>query len=122
MSEALLTQLLGPLHMRLQAARALYRAYLDGGRRFKFADALREANLESRRLLLDEGWRLPEALQADAAALVAHWEVWLALWRDLQTREQPGPDDTFVFENDFTYPREAEARIEALYAELKGPD
>lgn len=117
--QPLLTELLGPLHMHLAAARTLYGHYLEGGKRFAFADALRSTNIRARTLLLDKGWMLPEPLQADAAALIAHWEVWLSLWEAHRRATDPGPDDEFAFANDFTWPRESALRLEALYETLR---
>ena len=118
--ERLLGELLGPLHMHFLGARAAYRDYLANGRSFLFASSLRRINLAARALLLDKGWLLPEALQPCATALVGHYDVWLTLWEEHAARTRPAPDDPFVFENRFTYPREAEAQLERLYAELRG--
>ena len=118
MHPSLLHDLLGPLHMHFLAARTAYLAYLDNGRGFVFAQSLRRTNGAARELLARRGYLLPAELQADAAALIAHYDVWTALWIDHRRRTMPGPNDPFVFENSFTYPREAEQRIEALYAQL----
>jgi hypothetical protein len=108
--------------MHFLAARTAYRAYLDNGRGFVFAQSLRRTNGAARDLLARRGYLLPAELHADAAALIAHYDVWTALWIDHRRRTMPAPNDPFVFENSFTYPREAEQRIEALYAELAGAD
>lgn len=117
--QALLSELLGPLHMHLAAARTLYGQYLEGGKRFAFADALRQTNLRARSLLLEKGWMLPEPLQADAAALIAHWEVWLSLWEAHRRATDPEPNDEFAFANDFTWPAESARRLEDLYEALR---
>lgn len=116
--EPLVAELLGPLHMRFRAAKAAYRSYLEQGRIFLFAQNLKRINLSSRALLLDKGWMLPEAHRAHALDLVAHWDVWLTLWEELAARASPRSSDTFVFENSFTYPREAEEALERLFADL----
>jgi hypothetical protein len=106
--------------MRFRAARAAYASYLDQGRIFLFARSLRRINFSTRKLLLDRGWMLPEELREHALALIAHYDVWLTLWDDLAERTSPLPSDPFVFENSFTYPREAEAALERLFAESSG--
>lgn len=108
--------LLGPLHMRFRAARAAYASYLEQGRTFLFARSLRRINYSSRKLLLDNGWMLPEPHREHALALIAHYDVWLTLWDDLAERTSPRPTDPFVFENSVTYPRESEAALERLFA------
>ena len=116
----LLDDLLGPLHGHFLAARAAYRAYLDEGRTFLHAGRLRRINLAARALLLGKGRLLPETLQPDAAALIAHYDVWLTSWDELAERERPAPGDRFAFETKVGYPRDAEQRLERLYEKLGG--
>ena len=116
--EALLTELLGPLHMHFRCARDAYRDYLDNGRSFLFASSLRRINASARSLLVAKGYLLPEPLQAEAAALVRHYDVWLTLWDEVARRTRPGPGDAFVFENAVTYPKQAEEALEGLYRQL----
>ena len=120
--QRLLHELLGPLHMHFRAARAAYADYLGCGRTFLFASSLRRLNVGARRLLLSKGHLLPEPLRVDALALVRHWDVWLTLWEDLEERSSPRPEDSFIFENDIVYPREAEGRLERLYSQMSGAD
>jgi hypothetical protein len=115
----LLSELLGPLHMHFMAARAAYQAYLAEGRTFLHASSLRRINLAVRELLLTKGYLLPEALQPGAVALVGHYDIWLTLWEEQAERTRPGPSESFVFENRFTYPKEAEQALERLYETLR---
>ena len=117
--EAVLDELLGPLHMHFSAARAAYRSYLDNGQSFLFASSLRRINLDVRALLLRKGYMLSGDLQAAAVALVTHYDVWLTLWDDLAVRQLPAPGDRFAFVNHHTYPKEAEDRLECRYEELR---
>lgn len=117
-SPSLLHDLLGPLHMHFRAARAAYRGYLDNGRTFLFAKSLRRVNVSARALLMARGHLLPPELREDVAALVAHYDVWLTLWTEHRRATQPALSDPFVFQNSFTYPKEAEARLEALFETL----
>ena len=119
---ALLDDLLGPLHLHFLGARAAYRDYLDNGRTFRFASSLKRINLSARALLLARGELLPEELQPCATALIGHYDVWLTRWDEHAERTRPGPDDAFAFENEVTYPREAEQRLERLYEELRRAD
>ena len=116
----LLDDLLGPLHMHFLAAAAAYADYLAAGKSFLFASSLRRTNASARELLLRNGWRLPERLQTDAAALVRHYDAWLTLWDDHASRLRPEPGDAFVFAKSVTYPKPAEERLEALYRRLSG--
>ena len=116
----LLDELLGPLHMHLLAAAAAYADYLAAGKSFLFAASLRRTNASARGLLLGHGWRLPEELQADALALLRHYDAWLTLWDRHAERLRPEPGDPVVFANDVTYPKAAEERLLALYRRLRG--
>jgi hypothetical protein len=104
--------------MHFLTARAAYRFYLDNGRTFLFAVSLRRVNRAARALLMSRGHLLPPELQPAAAALVAHYDVWLTLWAEHRRSLMPALSDPFVFENSFTYPRDAEQKIEALYIEM----
>ncbi|HEY0097262.1 MAG TPA: hypothetical protein VGB96_23250 [Archangium sp.] len=106
--------------MHFLAARAAYRGYLENGRAFLFARSLRRVNVAARTLLMSRGHLLPPPLQEDAAALVAHYDVWLTLWDAHRKALRPALADAFVFENSFTYPKDSEGRIEALFTELSG--
>lgn len=115
----LLDDLLGPLHMHFLVAAQAYADYLAAGKAFLFAASLRRTNASARELLLAHGWRLPDELQADAAALLRHWDAWLTLWDALAERLRPEPGDPFVFANEINFPREAQERLEALYRLLR---
>ena len=115
---ALLDELLGPLHQHFLVARTAYQAYLEEGRAFRHACELRRINLAARTLLLDKGHLLPPEYRDCAAALVGHYDVWLGLWDAHAERMRPAPGDAFAFANKATWPREAELRLERLYEEL----
>ena len=115
----LLDELLGPLHMHFLCARAAYRDYLANGRTWLWACSLRRINSAACSLLISKGYLLPDELQDAAIGLVRHFNVWLTLWDDLAERTHSAPGDPFVFENEVTYPRDAEARLEQLYESLR---
>lgn len=117
--QAQLDELLGPLHMHFEAARAAYRDYLEHDQSFLFASSLRRINRGARSLLLGKGYLLADELQAAAVDLIGHYDVWLTLWDDLAARQQPAPGDRFVFANRHTYPKQAEQRLESRYEELR---
>ena len=114
----LLYNLLGPLHVHFAAADQAYRDYLKSGKSFLFACSLRRTNASARSLLLAHGYLLPEPLQADALALLRHYDVWLTLWDDLKQRSNPSFNDPFVFANSINFPVESRGRLAALHREL----
>ena len=118
-ADPLLDDLLGPLHLHFESARAAYQDYLAGGRSFLWAISLRRLNCSARSLLLAKGYLLPSELVGDALALVRHYDAWLTLWDDLAERTRPALDDRFVFESRVTYPRDSEERLQRLYEDLR---
>ena len=113
-----LDTILSALQFRFATAGQIYRAYLDGGRTFRLARALKQINLGARDLLLGARSLLPQDLRQDVDSLVAHYDTWLFLWDDLHRSCRPEPDDRFVFENASRYPGEAEARLKAFHIAL----
>ena len=116
--EALLHNLLGPLHLHFATADRAYRDYQESGKSFLFACSLRRINASARALLLAHGYLLAEPLQADVLALVRHYDVWLTLWDDLERRSKPSFDDPFVFANRINFPIKSKERLEAVYREF----
>ena len=70
---------LGPLSDHFRAAAEAYADYLHNGKSFRYARTLRSINGSARALLVDHRELLPEDLQDHAAALVHHYDVWMAL-------------------------------------------
>ena len=115
-----LDECLGPLMTRLQRAQSAYRFYLDDGKTFRGALALRRANDSLIALLLDKAWLLPELLQEQATLIVTHLDIWAALWDHHREATQPGLDDEFAFPNEHRFPADAEAQLKAHYESLRG--
>jgi hypothetical protein len=111
--------LLGPLSDHFNAAGKAYADYLQNGKSFRFACALRRINGSARALLVDHRDLLPEELQGHAAALVHHYDVWMALWDDLAAAGEPGMEDPFVFENPVRFPRESQRALLECYDQLR---
>jgi hypothetical protein len=121
MNSPLLDDLLNPLNCHFAKARVAYGQYSASGGRFKFAQELRRINLSARQLLVGKNHLLPDQWQADALALVAHYDKWLKLWTEHRSATKPRPDDIFTFENRHTYPKASEVRLERLREELLNP-
>jgi hypothetical protein len=104
--EILVSELLGPLNMHFHRGEAAYQNFHVDGRQFLFASILRDNNCEIRKLILSKGYLLPLAQQQNAIDLVAHLDIWLALWEDLAATKRHRPDDKFSFES-CKYPKES---------------
>lgn len=97
-----------------------YKAYLAAGKTYRYAQVLKANNGKALQLLIDHKDNLPGFLLQDADALIEHYVVWTRKWEDLAARLRPGPDETFVFPNTVTFPRESASRLQAFYEELTG--
>ena len=117
----LLETCLGPLMTRLQRAQSAYAYYREVDMTFRGALVLWRANTDLTRHLLDTAWLLPADLQAQAARIVNHIDVWASLWEHHRDEQKPGLDDTFAFPNDHRFPADAEAALKAYYEQLKSP-
>jgi hypothetical protein len=104
--EILISEILGPLSMHFKRGEAAYQNFHVDGRQFLFANILRDNNREIRSLILSKGYLLPLEQQQNAIDLVAHLDIWLALWEDLAATKIHRPDDKFSFES-CKYPQAA---------------
>ncbi|XAM01273.1 hypothetical protein OT109_07750 [Phycisphaeraceae bacterium D3-23] len=114
----ILNDCLGPLMMHLTRAQAAYRGYLDDGKTFRRALVLWDANTALRQHLLDTGWLLPEAMRHEATRIIAHLDIWAALWVAHRESDKPQLEDEFAFANDDRFPGDAESALKQYFEEL----
>jgi hypothetical protein len=97
----------------------IYRSYMNGGKLFLYAKALRECNDEILACVGANVHLLPRDNRADALALIHHLNVWTALWDEAFERMGPGPSSVFSFHNHVNFPRVEVARLINLADKLK---
>ena len=107
--------LLGPLCDHFHAAAEAYADYLSDGKTFRSACRLRTINAAARQLLSDHRDLLPQPLQDHATALVRHYDVWMKLWDQLASENEPAMEDAFVFDNPVRFPRASQQALAELY-------
>ena len=100
-----------------QSAKA-YASYMDGGKKFRYAEILKLHNTAAKNLLVTNITLIPGPLRSDAAAIIEHYSIWSAKWDALKSRLNPAPDDEFVFENNHRFPKAAAQNIEAALHNL----
>jgi hypothetical protein len=115
--ELLVSELVGPLSMHFRRGEAAYQNFHADGRQFLFAKILRDNNCEVRHLILSKGHLLPFEQQQNAIELVAHLDIWLALWEYLASTKVHKPEDGFSFES-CKYPQEAAKSLKEFCLEL----
>jgi hypothetical protein len=104
----------------LEASYEAYKNYLAGGKTFRYALELKTHNTALTSLLISQQQGPDNDLRPDIEALLVHYDAWTKKWEQLATTLQPAPDDTFVFENDITFPRQSARRLEEVYLALSG--
>jgi hypothetical protein len=97
-----------------QSAKA-YEAYMDDGKKFRYAEVLKVHNSAVRDLLTENIGLVPDDFQKDVADLIEHYAIWSGKWDDLKVKLNPGPDEEFVFANDHRFPKMAAQRLEAAF-------
>jgi hypothetical protein len=99
------------LHWKLSAK--AYTDYMGNGKKFRYAEILKEHNSAVKNMLSDNIDSIPEEFQKEVREIIEHYTIWSAKWDDLKNRLNPSPDDEFVFENDHRFPKIAAQRLEA---------
>ena len=111
--------LLGRIYMQLQRSQLAYRNYHEDGRKFLHAKILRNCNESLRNEILTQGYLLQNDLRRHALELVKHLDVWMEKWQAHELLSEPSLDTEFIFENRFTFPRQAAESLEnAFLAEV----
>lgn len=111
-------ELIALLHESIEASGIAYKNYIAGGKTFRFAQELKRQNDKITRLITGNSQLLSPALQQDVAAMLHHYNAWTKKWIELAADINPEPDDTFVFENKVTFPKQAAIHIEEEYLRI----
>jgi hypothetical protein len=75
-------------------------------------------NTSVKNLLTDNITVIPDAFKKDVEAIIEHYTIWSAKWDDLKNKLNPAPDDEFVFENNYRFPKVAAQKLEAAFPDL----
>jgi hypothetical protein len=94
-----LALLISPVVMHLgRTSEVADRYQTSSGKKTKsFFDAhlMRDSNLQVRSLLIANGHLLPESLRAHAHRLIAHYDVWIAIFDEKVALEKPHAESMF---------------------------
>lgn len=96
----------------------VYKAYMDNGKKFRYAEVLKLLNTAVKNLFTDHIAIVPVVYKQDVEAIIEHYTIWTNKWNNLQAELNPAPDDVFVFENEHRFPRAAAQRLEAVFYDL----
>jgi hypothetical protein len=109
---------LGQLYVQLKRSEIVYQYYMNHQKQFLFAKILKECNQSILQLLNSHSHVLSEDLMNDSLKLMTHLHIWMEKWIDLEKKQQPSLHDEFVFENEFSFPREAAQKLEKEFLAL----
>jgi hypothetical protein len=110
---------LGMLDTLLRRANLTYHAYLKSGKRFLYAQILKETNEGIRTLLIQNTHLLPASQVDNSLALLHHLDVWCTIWQQVYEREQPDHLSIFAFENSVNYPLSQVNNLMEYYAQIE---
>lgn len=110
---------LGKVYINFKRSEIAYRNYMDNNNQFIFARILKHCNEEIANLLLDNSYLLTDELISDSIKLISHFDIWIEKWNDLANMKNPNLDDEFVFENTFTFPRDAAQNLEKEFLKIR---
>lgn len=122
--EKALSLLVGPVVMHLARTVAIaeryQRTFQQKTKSYFDAQLMRDSNKALRSLLLGNGYLLPQHLLEHAYRLVAHYDVWLARFDELEAIEKPTAESTFdIGFVDVPFPVEAKDAFLAVFATLR---
>jgi hypothetical protein len=110
---------LGKIYINLKRSEIAYQNYMDNDKKFIYAKILKSCNEKILHLLIDNAYLLSDELIKESIKLVFHLDIWIEKWNDLEKKQKPKFEDEFVFENKFTFPREAAQNLENEFLKIR---
>ena len=110
---------LGRVSINFKRSKIAYDNYLKNGKTYIHARVLKEINEQIRYMLLESGFLLSEELIAEVLKIIAHYDIWIEKWNDLERNSNPKLDDEFVFSSEFIFPIESEKKLINEYQKIK---
>jgi hypothetical protein len=116
-----LEELLVPLVSQLNKSKKAFDQWASRGL-YLDVQTIRDSNVAARDLLISKASLIPPELQTDALRLVEHYDAWLqAFERARPLGREPGPNEPFAMPAapGYPFPRDAERRVNEVYAEYQ---
>ena len=114
-----LIKFLGQTFINFKRSEIAYKNYLHDGKKFIHAKVLKTCNEQLRTLLIENSFLLSDTLQHDALSLITHYDIWIEKWNESEQTLKPSLDGVFIFENSYTFPKDAATRIEKEFFRIK---
>ena len=110
---------LGRLYTNFKRSEIAYQNYINNNKKFIYAKIIKRCNKESVNLLMNNSYLLSNELLTESTKLITHFDIWFEKWNNLEKIKSPNLDDEFIFENTFTFPRDAAQSLEKEYLETR---
>lgn len=110
-----------PLYFFMQLSRKAYANYLNN-KIYGHAQAIRKANRKIYKLLTEKPDLIPDDLKPDMIALLNHYDIWFAQFKELKKKNKPQPEDEFIFQqldSQSAFPKMAEEKVFGMYEKMK---
>ena len=109
---------LGKIYINLKRSSVAYNNYIKEGKTYLHARVLKDCNVKTRELLLENAHILNEDLRNDSIDLINHYDIWIEKWINLKQKRDLELDDVFIFENKYRFPRDAERRLKEEFFKI----
>lgn len=100
-------EFLGKLYILFKRSDKTYASYLQNNKQFLFAKILKKCNDNILQLLVENSHLLSDELIKDSMELIFHLDIWIEKWNYFELKQKPKIEDSFVFENEHTFPHNA---------------
>ena len=110
-------ELIKSIKINLDLSKEAYKEYLKTNNSYLFAQLIYKYNIETRELLSKNITTLPCELVASAQKLIFYYDVWSLKWNSLNDTKLFQLKEPFIFENDYTFPKDASKAFETFYSE-----
>jgi hypothetical protein len=112
-------EFLGQVVINIKRAEIAYANYMMDGKKFIYAKILKNCNEKINELLIENSYMLSQHLIDDCLKLICHFDIWTEKWNNLEKTLKPALEDEFIFENKFTFPKDAAKNIENEFVKMK---
>ena len=100
-------EFLGKLYILFKRSDKTYANYIKNNKQFLFAKILKKCNDDILELLVENSHLLSDELIKDSMELIFHLDIWIEKWNYYENELKPRIEDSFIFENEYTFPNNA---------------
>lgn len=99
----------------LNRGNTLYQQYLRFGKKFIYAEKIKENNEKVVELIRNHVYLIDPAQRDDLMSIIYHVDSWRAQWDLLYESTRPKPNDEFAFDSIVKFPKNSLERLNDYY-------